>query len=60
MSHCGLLLNCATVTATTLQFTYSTDGVKSSVVNGFWFSSLVFSVASTVNLLLGALLMRAL
>ncbi|KAF9459851.1 WD40-repeat-containing domain protein [Collybia nuda] len=48
------------VTATTLQFSYSQSDVQSSVVNGFWFSSLVFSVASTVNLLLGALLMRVL
>lgn len=43
------------VTATTLQFSYAPQ-VKdnlSDIVNAFWFSSLVFSIASAVNSLLG-------
>ncbi|KAI6012979.1 hypothetical protein EDC04DRAFT_2904814 [Pisolithus marmoratus] len=42
------------VTATTLQFSYSTTGGKlADVVNTLWFSSLVFSIAAAVNSLLG-------
>lgn len=42
------------VTATTLQFSYSTTGGKlANVVNTLWFSSLVFSIAAAVNSLLG-------
>ncbi|TDL22745.1 WD40 repeat-like protein [Rickenella mellea] len=42
------------VTATTLQFSYNQTGTKlSDGVNGFWFCSLVFSIASAVNSLLG-------
>jgi WD repeat-containing protein 26 len=42
------------VTATTLQFSYTlpTDALGSAV-NSFWFASLVFSIASAVNSLLG-------
>ena len=42
------------VTATTLQFSF--DKVESTLdqsVNSFWFCSLVFSIASAVNSLLG-------
>ncbi|GJE95705.1 WD40 repeat domain-containing protein [Phanerochaete sordida] len=42
------------VTATTLQFSYTqTDGPLQNSVNGFWFTSLVFSLAAVVNSLLG-------
>lgn len=42
------------VTATTLQFSFNqTQTSLSSAVNSFWFCSLVFSIASAVNSLLG-------
>ncbi|KAG2032999.1 WD40-repeat-containing domain protein [Suillus americanus] len=42
------------VTATTLQFSYRlTDGALATCVNALWFSSLVFSIAASVNSLLG-------
>ena len=42
------------VTATTLQFSYASVQLRSEqAVNGFWFCSLVFSIASAVNSLLG-------
>ncbi|KAI6125837.1 WD40-repeat-containing domain protein, partial [Pisolithus croceorrhizus] len=42
------------VTATTLQFSYSTtSGKLADIVNTLWFSSLVFSIAAAVNSLLG-------
>ncbi|KAF5369016.1 hypothetical protein D9758_002829 [Tetrapyrgos nigripes] len=42
------------VTATGLQSSYSKlDGFKANLVNAFWFSSLVFSIAAAVNSLLG-------
>lgn len=44
----------SSVTATTLQFSYQQTGsLLSDVVNFCWFVSLVFSVASGVNSLLG-------
>ncbi|RXW18992.1 hypothetical protein EST38_g6867 [Candolleomyces aberdarensis] len=43
------------VTATTMQFSYELDPAETSsaIVNTFWFSSLVFSIAAAVNSLLG-------
>ncbi|KAI5118541.1 hypothetical protein M0805_008482 [Coniferiporia weirii] len=42
------------VTATTLQFSFDTTGSPvADAVNSFWFLSLVFSIASAVNSLLG-------
>ena len=42
------------VTATTLQFSFTQTGTHiSDAVNSFWFLSLVFSIASAVNSLLG-------
>jgi hypothetical protein len=42
------------VTATTLQYSYQNVGTGvADVVNGFWFTSLVFSLAAAVNSLLG-------
>ncbi|KZS96236.1 WD40 repeat-like protein [Sistotremastrum niveocremeum HHB9708] len=42
------------VSATTLQFSFSEKGTAlTDAVNVFWFSSLVFSIASAVNSLLG-------
>ncbi|KIJ36922.1 hypothetical protein M422DRAFT_781979 [Sphaerobolus stellatus SS14] len=42
------------VTATTIQFSFNLlDGPTQNAVNAFWFSSLVFSIASAVNSLLG-------
>lgn len=44
----------SSVTATTLQFTYSQAGTTlGNTVNFFWFLSIVFSVASGINSLLG-------
>jgi hypothetical protein len=42
------------VTATTLQYSYQNVGTGTAdAVNGFWFTSLVFSLAAAVNSLLG-------
>ncbi|KAF8591362.1 WD40 repeat-like protein [Ramaria rubella] len=42
------------VTATTIQFSFNlNDNPLQNAVNAFWFSSLVFSIASAVNSLLG-------
>ncbi|EIN08602.1 hypothetical protein PUNSTDRAFT_88042 [Punctularia strigosozonata HHB-11173 SS5] len=42
------------VTATTLQFSFNlTSSALQNAVNAFWFASLVFSIASAVNSLLG-------
>ncbi|EKM59697.1 uncharacterized protein PHACADRAFT_192071 [Phanerochaete carnosa HHB-10118-sp] len=42
------------VTATVLQFSYSNNhGIMAEAVNGFWFTSLVFSISAAVNSLLG-------
>lgn len=42
------------VTATTLQFSFNEVGTPlSDSVNGFWFTSLVFSIGAAVNSLLG-------
>jgi hypothetical protein len=42
------------VTATTLQYSYQNVGTGAAdAVNGFWFTSLVFSIAAAVNSLLG-------
>lgn len=42
------------ITATTLQFSFmETNGVLDNMVNFFWFSSLVFSISSAINSLLG-------
>ncbi|KZV65320.1 WD40 repeat-like protein [Peniophora sp. CONT] len=42
------------VTATTLQFSFETTGTPAAdAVNGFWFTSMVFSIAAAVNSLLG-------
>ncbi|VDB91362.1 unnamed protein product [Peniophora sp. CBMAI 1063] len=42
------------VTATTLQFSFETVGTPAAdAVNGFWFTSMVFSIAAAVNSLLG-------
>lgn len=42
------------VTATTIQFTFEDNhSTVAKMVNGFWFSSLIFSIASAVNSLLG-------
>jgi WD repeat-containing protein 26 len=42
------------VTATTLQFTFDSHGTPlEDAVNGFWFTSMVFSIAAAVNSLLG-------
>lgn len=42
------------VTATTMQFSYELGRDKlSDAVNCFWFASLVFSIAASVNSLLG-------
>lgn len=42
------------VTATTLQFSFESTGTPlTDAVNSFWFISLVFSIASAVNSLLG-------
>ena len=42
------------VTATTLQFSFETTGNPlADAVNGFWFTSMVFSIAAAVNSLLG-------
>jgi len=43
------------VTATTMQFSYELprESKSAAVVNCFWFSSLVFSIAAAVNSLLG-------
>ncbi|KAI0270470.1 WD40-repeat-containing domain protein [Gloeopeniophorella convolvens] len=42
------------VTATTLQFSFgSHDNMLENAVNGFWFTSMVFSIAAAVNSLLG-------
>ncbi|EKM57477.1 uncharacterized protein PHACADRAFT_206381 [Phanerochaete carnosa HHB-10118-sp] len=42
------------VTATTMQFSFDmTDGPLQNSVNGFWFTSLVFSIGAAVNSLLG-------
>lgn len=45
----------SSVTATTLQFSYNQTGQSriGDLVNLFWFVSLVFSVASGINSLLG-------
>lgn len=43
-----------TPTATTIQFSFElNDNDIQKAVNAFWFSSLVFSIASAVNSLLG-------
>lgn len=63
----GNLVNLSTVatlfsgvTATVLQFSYaSNDTVMASAVNGFWFTSLVFSISAAVNSLLGLTWMQA-
>ncbi len=57
----GNLLNLSTVatffsavTATTMQFSYSDVSTPlANSVNGFWFTSLVFSIGAAVNSLLG-------
>ena len=57
----GNLLNLSTVatffsavTATTMQFSYTETGTPlADSVNGFWFTSLVFSIGAAVNSLLG-------
>ncbi|KAH9963011.1 WD40-repeat-containing domain protein [Russula dissimulans] len=42
------------VTATTLQYSYQNVGTGTAdAVNGFWFTSMVFSIAAAVNSLLG-------
>ncbi|KDQ56958.1 hypothetical protein JAAARDRAFT_78863 [Jaapia argillacea MUCL 33604] len=42
------------VTATTLQFSYpSTKTISNNVVNGCWFTSLVFSIGAAINGVLG-------
>ncbi|GJE97468.1 WD40 repeat domain-containing protein [Phanerochaete sordida] len=42
------------VTATTMQFSFDqVDGPLQNSVNGFWFTSLVFSIGAAVNSLLG-------
>ncbi|KAI0250714.1 WD40-repeat-containing domain protein [Lactifluus subvellereus] len=42
------------VTATTMQFTFDRHGTPlEDAVNGFWFTSMVFSIAASVNSLLG-------
>jgi WD repeat-containing protein 26 len=42
------------VTATTMQFSFDqTDTPLANSVNGFWFTSLVFSIGAAVNSLLG-------
>ena len=42
------------VTATTLQFSFDqTETTLANSVNGFWFTSLVFSIGAAVNSLLG-------
>jgi WD repeat-containing protein 26 len=42
------------VTATTMQFTFGSHSTPlEDAVNGFWFTSMVFSVAAAVNSLLG-------
>ncbi|KAF8496482.1 WD40 repeat-like protein [Russula emetica] len=42
------------VTATTLQYSYQNVGTGAAdAVNGFWFTSMVFSIAAAVNSLLG-------
>lgn len=42
------------ITATTLQFSYSqTDSTLAGLVNVFWYTSLVFSISSAINSLLG-------
>ncbi len=42
------------VTATTMQFSFDQTGnALSDSVNGFWFTSLVFSIGAAVNSLLG-------
>ncbi|KZV65333.1 WD40 repeat-like protein [Peniophora sp. CONT] len=48
------------VTATTLQFSFETTGASAAdTVNGFWFTSLVLSIAAAVNSLLGLTWRRA-
>ena len=48
------------VTATMIQFSYmSTGNVEANAVNGFWFTSLVFSISAAVNSLLGLSWMQA-
>ena len=42
------------VTATTMQFSFDQTGTPlADAVNGFWFTSLVFSIGAAVNSLLG-------
>ncbi|KZV98127.1 WD40 repeat-like protein [Exidia glandulosa HHB12029] len=41
------------VTATTIQYTFEDTSPMGAMVNAFWFSSLIFSIASAVNSLLG-------
>lgn len=42
------------VTATTLQFSFQqTNSALANAVNGFWIVSLVFSISSAINSLLG-------
>jgi hypothetical protein len=42
------------VTATAMQFTFNSHSTPlEDAVNGFWFTSMVFSVAAAVNSLLG-------
>ena len=42
------------VTATTMQFSFDqTNTSLANSVNGFWFTSLVFSIGAAVNSLLG-------
>ena len=48
------------VTAAMIQFSYQDTGtLKENVVNGFWFTSLVFSISAAVNSLLGLTWMQA-
>ena len=44
----------SSVTATTLQFSFQSNDTRAQIaVNSFWFCSLLFSIASAVNSLLG-------
>ena len=48
------------VTATMIQFSYTdTATATANAVNGFWFTSLVFSISAAVNSLLGLTWMQA-
>lgn len=57
MDFATIAIFCSSITATTLQFLYisTNSSFSSTVINVYWFASLVLSIASATNSFLGAI-----